>query len=261
MIDVKYPKDILPQVGWKQNINTQDLIEHNHDAMIARKLDGTRYMCLDFSLGEDMPVILHEALPVCRIPNMSCSLLGTSFCIECFHYLPDKLGKETWTEDVLVSDEILDNEDNFNYFQDITVVAWKISKVHKFQIPYIRSFNKKGEYDRLKESINRVAGERNVSIYLEEWSNLKKSSPNDKLTTVELLAEVRVNHMPTMLNYWHFTIDQYPADNNLEYVKNVSNAWKKSMAEFLCDYLRKSFILVENNNEVPPLKNTALWEK
>ena len=102
----QYPHEILPKQNWREGVLSSEIIGFCQDAMLGHMLNGRPEECFDFSLGEDMLSILPEKLPLNRIPGLSCSLLGTSFIVEHFHFLPSNDGKAPWHDGIVVPEEI-----------------------------------------------------------------------------------------------------------------------------------------------------------
>ena len=260
MADQRYPIEILPQRGWKQCICQEEIVGHCPNALLGRKLDGDFEKCIDISAGEGKWVIYMNALPVSCIPNMSCSLLGTFFKPTYFHFLPDGEGKGGWKENVEVNETLIDG--NSVYFDTITVVAWKICNVHNRTLPYKHVFAKNKEYSSFRENAIAVSGERNIpQLYLSEWEELTANPKNEKQRIVEVNGVARVNHDPTMLNYWHFTVDQYPAESDIKPLAKASEGWRYNLALNLCDYLRHNFDIVTDSTNIPMISDERLWTK
>ena len=255
----QYPREILPCLGWKKGIKTSDVIDTCNEALLGHFFEGKIDNLIDSSLGEDFRQIRLEALPYKRIPNLSCCLLGAKFLPQHFHFLPNGEGKETWDENFEVSDELL-TKDNFRYIEDIFVVGWTLSKLHHWPIIYQRSFDKKSNYDTFKKSSEELSKKRKIDQYIqEEWERMKRDSGTN-LCTVTTIGESCVNHDPTKLNYWHFTIDMYPSDSENS-VKDINKNWREGMAIRLGDYLRQSFVIINDPSSIPPITNKELWEK
>lgn len=258
MVPHQYPRIILPCLGWKKGIKASDIKNQCKEALVGHLLEGENENLFDFSLGEDFPQIRIEALPYKRVLNLSCSLLGTFFLPEHFHFLPRNKGEETWEEDVEISEELL-IEDNYRYIEKVIVVGWPLTDIHQWPIDYFRSFAKESEYDTFREKSKEISKIRNVDLFFqEEWIRLKRDTNNSRIA--DAVGEARINHDPTKLNYWHFTIDMYPADRE-ERVKDISKNWKNSMAIRLGDYLRQTFEIINDTFPIPQITNEKLWVK
>ena len=252
----QYPSEILPQQGWRQCICTQDLVERCPEAMLGRKLDGTKEQCIN---PEDGTIYLN-VLPVGSIPNLSCSLLGTFFKVDHLHFLPDNEGKTPWREGTAVGEDML-VEENYNHCPAVTVVGWKVKEVAGKKLPYNRVFDKQKLYNEFKKASEGSAELRKVVVYLDAWEDLKANPANAKQRIAELVGEARVNHDPTMLNYWHFTIDIYPTESDPNPLKNASDGWRRNLAANLCDFLRRCYEIIADESQVAAVGDQTLWLK
>lgn len=255
----QYPHEILPKQNWRENVPPSNVIGVCQEAILGHMLNGRREDCIDFTLGEDMISILPDKLPLKRIPGLSCCLLGTSFIVEHFHFLPSNDGKKSWHEGVVVPEEMV-NENNYTYYPDVTVIGWLLKEIHKYKIPYKRNFRKQKEYEEFKKDVLAVSNTKGiVDLYLEEWEQLLENPEDKNLRIVNVFGETRVNHAPTMLNFWHYTIDLYSIDNDIKPIDNISGGWKYNMADNFCDYLRRKFVLFENDSTIPKIVDKNLW--
>lgn len=261
MADYNYPQGILPKVTYRQEVNPSAIIEHQPLAILGHMLNGSEVDCIDYSLGPDMPAIYQEALQIKRIPNLSCSLMGCYFCIKDFHFLPKNTGSQPWTEGYQVEESLLESEENYTFSAEITVVGWTLANIHLHPIPYKRSFGKKSEYDDFAMKARDVAENRKIAVYLTEWEELKAKANINKLPEVDVTGLSRVNHAPTNLNYWHYTIDFYSAEDDTKPQKNISGAWRNNMALNLWDYLRHNFDILKSEDQIAKITDQNLWLK
>ena len=256
MAKPQYPNEILPRQGWRQCICTQDLLDSCPEATLGRKMDGAKEKCIN---PEDGSIYVNK-LPTGSIPNLSCSLLGAFFKVDHLHFLPDNAGKADWKEGTPVGEEML-CEENYNHFPEVTVVGWKVKDVSGLPLPYNRTFEKPLLYDEFKEAVKKVAEVRKVVLYLDTWEKLKTNPANKKQRIVEVMGVAKVNHAPTMLNYWHFTIDIYTAENDLEPLLKVSDGWRKNIAANLRDFLRRCYDIITDDVQVAVVDKESLWVK
>lgn len=261
MAETIYPRNIISRKGWKKGIEAIDILNNCPNAIIGHWVKGTFDSCVDNSLGEGMERLSEEALPTKDLPNLSCSLLGALYMFEDFRFLPADEGKKPWVEDTDVPEEMI-TEKNFIILSNIIVVGWLISKVHLYRMKYPHGFSKKKEYDTLKEKAIEVARNRSINAtYLKEWDDLVLAEGSQNQRVAELIGEARVNHDPTNLNFWHFTIDTYPAESDIKPIKNASDGWRFYMAANLADYLRRSFMYINESTTIPQITEKSIWEK
>ncbi len=259
--NLQYPLDLVSRLSWKHSIQAEDIVACCPDAIIGHWLEGPKERHLDFSLGDDMVALQPDSLPLVRIPNLSCSLLGALFHYDHFHFLQTNEGKTPWTGESDITDTML-TTDNYTYMPEITVIGWTINGVASYVIEYEHIFQKRSDYNNVKNTSANNYKKRGIeSVFLKEWENLKVDPNNDKRRIAELKGGVKVNHAPTNLNYWHFTIDSYPAESDIKPLKNASDGWRKNMAANLVDYLRRSFIYITEETAIPTITDTKVWEK
>lgn len=259
---ISYPKDILPHKGWRECICVDEIIKCCPDAIIGHLIEEKQEDCLDTTLGDDYVRLRIDALPYKRIPNLSCSLFGAKFQPQHFHFLPINKGRESWQGNVDISDELL-KDDNYRFISDIVVIGWKITNLHKWPVKYTRSFDKKSDFQSFSEKAEAVAKLRNIKLLcIQEWEKLiKELGPTQtKRVCIDVWGEARLNHDPTMLNYWHFTIDCYSADDDTNPILNIKN-WRNNLAIALGDYLRQVFFFVNDATIIPQISTEKLWIK
>lgn len=261
MTDTIYPRNLISRKGWKKGIEAVDILNNCPDAIIGHWIQGSFDSCMDYSLGEGMERLSEDALPTKNLPNLSCSLLGALFLLEHFKYLPAEDGKKPWVEDTEIPEEMIMGK-NFTILSNFIVVGWLIRKVHSYRVKYPHGFSKKKEYDAFRDKAIEVATKRNINAaYLKEWDNLVLAGQNQSQRVAELIGEARVNHDPTNLNFWHFTIDTYPAESDIKPIKNASDGWKFNVATNLADYLRRSFFCIDESTTIPQVTDKSIWEK
>lgn len=257
----KYPIYILPEKGWRKGILGREILSLCAYAVIGHRVKGSLDKCIDDSLGDDELSLTEEGLPLERIPNLSTNLLGTRFQIKDFIFNPIKDGKQDWNEDdkVLNTDSIQVHINYETLEKDFFVVGWIVKEIDGRQIPYSRVFAKKQLYETFKRKIenlqNNEEEDKSLTVYLEEYENLSTDCNGHK--QAKLLGDVRITHMPTKLNYWHFTIDLFPMEVPEKHISNTKKSWQKLMAENVRDFLRRSFYLIPKQLEPATIEG---WE-
>lgn len=247
----KYPVHIIPEEGWKKDIQCKDVIALCKEAVTGRRIDGALKDCIDFSLGEDAVSLKEEVLPTDDIPNLSTSLLGTPFQLDDFHFRQIGNGQKNW-EGRAIKLESFKIDEDYKYIKtDFFIVGWSMIYLNERPVPYNKVFNKKKEYTAFIDKI-KATSEKEVS-YIEEYENLQKNE--DGMPYAEFNGKIIINHIPTNLNYWHFTIDLYPIDTPDKPIKDTKKTWREMMAENVADYLRKSFYILPDMSTPPVIPN------
>ena len=253
MDDVYYPLHLLPQEDWMLQIKTDDILHLCENALIGRRFEGELHDFIDTSLGEDMPVLKDKALSFKDIPNLSTSLLGTLHKIEDFHFVQKERGSDNWTGGSVDISIFTPNTDFYRIEGNLVVLGWIIEELDGRKFPYQQPLPKKKNYDACIAKLKSAYPEEDV--YVEEYEKLAVNANNNRV--IEFEGTVKVNHIPTNLNYWHFTIDLYPKDNPTTPLKNSSGKWRAELCENVRDYLKYSFNIL-SDMMLPPVIND--WE-
>lgn len=258
----KYPEELIPQESWEHEISVEDILNNNQDALIGRWVKGCKTDWVDYSLGEDMPILRDKAIDMARMLNISCSLLGALFLPEHFCFITQGKGSELWKESnysAIPQEEICEN--NYRIDKEIFVVAWSIHDIHGMMVPYSRTFADEGSYNLFAQNVKNVVENRTSDEDLRvvaEWNELKRN--NNGAYEAEIYSQLRVSHAPTYLNYWHFLVDAYPADDDDNAVLARKNAWQKSLTLNIWNALSSSIVIIEEGTDIPQL-SSSLWSK
>lgn len=240
-----YPVQILPQKGWRDDLNIKAIIETNENAVIGRKIIGSPEMCIDSSLGEDNARLRVKYLKTSEIPNLSTSILGALFSVEDFVFWQKEEGEKPWKkEEVVEFEKYSAGIDYYPESESIIVVGWRIKAIHGYLIPYNKIIPKQKDYETLREKTSDI--ERLREKYALPYESLPVDADGKRY--MKMNGEARVNHAPVKLNYWHHTIDLYPEDTPENPLKGIKGAWKEMMGENVADYLRRSFLLIKENS-------------
>lgn len=257
----EYPKEILPRKEYLGNIDTALLLEKQSNAVIGHWLDlkdCTRQKYIDELMGKEFAQLTTDALPIENMANLSCSLLGAIYGFNHFAFVPKAAGKSSWDKCSDISDDML-VADNFRTLSEYLVVAWEIKELAGVKLPYVRSFDKKSQYESAVETIHKIQANNNEELAVfEEWEKIAQKEGSN-LRDVELEGVIHVNHDPTNLNYWHFTIDLKPMDKEAE-LKGIKSGWQKNMANELFKILRLTFFEIDANYKAPEIE-PSVWIK
>lgn len=258
MAEEQYPQAIVCRSGWKKDINPNDVLQSCADAVLGHWLEGERKKYFNDTLGDGMESLRMSALPLDRMANLSTSLLGAHFKLSHFHYKQINKGACSW-DGVKDVDEELISSDNYEWMEFVSVIGWKIAVIHQYKFVYPRNFAKKGEYDLFVASQSATENEDVKETIWEEWDKLQVEG---NVRKVSLVGESRINHDPTILNYWHFVIDLYPRDNDdTPLPSGVSKGWRGKLASKLQDLLMRTYIDMKDGYIPPTITSPSVWEK
>lgn len=187
----EYPKRILPKREYVRRIDVDDLKEKCQQALLARRLDGGENH-FHYIGGRK---ILNEGVINEDVLNWSTNLLGGEFKTEDVCWRQKNEGSKEW------NDETVDLC-NYGGCYELTISAdcvfITISCLHKTIIPYKRKFGSRDDLRQYAENTSDITKD-----VVEQWN------AKDEL---DCRASIIVGHSPTMLNYWHMTIDITPKD-------------------------------------------------
>jgi len=107
--------------------------------------------------------------------------------------------------------------------------CFKVKAFHGMPIPYSRQFD----------------GQSGLATFLSTWDKKAVETAADiwsgKGRKYDFEAEVRLEHHPTHLNYWHTAVDIYPEKTAHDYLASPKGAWGKALNNSLILLLRESF--------------------
>ena len=242
MAENEYPKHILPEVGWRVGITGGEIRSLCEDAVIGRRMDGSIEDYTEQRLGE--LYLKSDALVLDSIPNLSTNLLGTVFRYEDFRFKQKEKGKDSW-DGVSEPDDLISNQNYEKHTGQMSVIGWEIKELDGVTFPYKRNFPKEADYKAFKDKAE--------DIYLEEFGKLPVD--DNKIRYKEMEGKIMLIHMPTNLNYWHFTIDLFPFEDKAKAIKNAKSSWREMMAYNVRDILYNTFLIISEDSDYPKIFN------
>lgn len=255
MSENKYPTVIVPQVGWRASITGDEIKSISGGLVVGRRIDGTTEEMLDTSLGEDAVSLKPKAITKERVPNLSICLLGGPHLIDHFSFRQIGHGAARWDgEENVDVESAVNGVDYLMAGEQWFVVGWTVESVHRVSFPYKRVFAKEAMYKGFVDSINKLKSPE--SIYLDEYKKLPVEGGKGPI--FKATGEIRLNHFPTRLNYWHYTIDAYSMENPDNPIMELKNAWQKDIAANILDQFNRTFSIISDPNGVPTIKD---WEQ
>ena len=246
MAEIEYPKHILPKVGWRVGITGGEIRSLCENAVIGRRMDGPIEDYTEKRLGE--LCLKSDALVLDSIPNLSTNLLGTVFQYEDFRFKQKGEGKDIW--DGSKETYSLINSQNYDiHTENMSVIGWNLIELDGVTFPYKRVFLRGKDYKEFKDKAEKSAED----IYLEEFEKLPVD--DNKIRYKEMEGKIMLIHMPTNLNYWHFTIDLFPFEDKAKAIKNAKSSWREMMAYNVRDILYNTFLIISEDSDYPKIFN------
>lgn len=252
MEEKKYPVHIIPNDGWSLRIPCEAILKNDSDAIIGRRILGSPDKYLDFSLGEDEPILKDKWIDKHELPNLSTSLLGAMLKLGDFQVIQKGEGDLPWKGGNVDFDKFKEGKDYVWVEGLFFILGWKIIDLEDKTLPYTQVFPKENDYSTFTEKHQAVYDEN--KIFLEEYKKLERN--DNKLPYLDLEGSININHDPKNLNYWHFTIDMYPFDT-AEPLVDTKKSWSKAMALSFKDILSQTFLCLNIESEINEIKG---WE-
>ena len=200
-----YPSVIQPQTNYRKRMDFQAM-QKAYPSLKAVRLSEVPYAeAFESSESDGHKLLTSQAIgAVC---GMSMNLLGGLFDKDKhLYYRPtaDSPCHEDWdgesTYEVRAGDYQMMPNNRFPLF-------YELAEWHNYTFPYNATTDSETDFNEKKERIRKIAEEIGVEQTLCE-SFPGKSKP------FEVKARARINHHPTLMNYWHSQLDCYSADSD-----------------------------------------------
>lgn len=187
----KYPIRILPKKQYVKRIDIDKLYTLCKESLLTRRLDceGTPFHYIG---GRK---ILNEGIINDDVLDWSTNLLGGKFKIKDICWRQIGKGITEWNnEDV----NICDFDGCYELIKSTNYVFIPLYCLHNQIIPYRRKFGNKKDLEQYTIKTNVLDKD-----FIEHWTTEDE---------IECRATITVEHKPTMLNYWHMTVEIAPED-------------------------------------------------
>lgn len=231
MSKAPYPEEIAPQKGYSNYMTIKDLLKTYPDLDVVRRCDMESPFA-DSATGE------HTALRPEVIPNnaigLSVNLVGGIFVFQlhgAFNPETDIVYKD-WDGETYANFPLL--QDEYSEKDPICPIFFQVSKIDRLTIPYTKTIDQQ-EYASIKNKVSEI--QKNEDLFIEGTmiSEFGKA-PNGQ---TDVRAYLKVNHHPTILNYWHVQFDCYEADSEEPIPSDANNGVAKRIRRSLREQLRK----------------------
>lgn len=223
-----YPKEILPQIGFVVPFPFQKLLDTFGDYLLCYRINGSVKDNLESETFNGRRKLKKTCFT--HLPHMSMNLYGGLFKPCHVRFVQKKSACDTWDGISNVSlDEYLQCvSENDSY----TPVFYRASELCQ-NIQTAVAFQDKSAYEAV------------VKFFVQSGFTMPSY---EKGKLVELPVKIRVEHVPTNLNYWHTQMEVYPPHGGMG-LKDDSAKWR----ERIFNQIRDS-ILCYHYAEVPQME-------
>lgn len=224
MADTKYPQSILPRRNYVAKIDIDKMLVNGNMPLVV-----VRRSPIPFKLVGPKKNLLAEECVSENVFNYSMNLLGGGFQVKEHLGLRQKdKGCNDWDgESFLTEDEL---EGCWERLEESHPIYYRVEDLHGVGIPYKKKIEKERDYKLILQQL--IEQDKQAAIGV--WE------PNGR--EVELTGVIRVNHAPTMMNYWHVTLDAYEPHALEKPLKKNKSAWNSEIRGYVVDYLRRHYL-------------------
>lgn len=228
-----YPNEILPQQGYIPRMDLTKLKNVYPLVAVRRCLISPS---LAFERSEAGTKILTSDA-IGQVIGLSLNLLGGLFD-EKKHilYKPSKTSpcKEDWDGKTLYKvspeDYSMSSTEGFNLY-------YSVNDWYNFTFPYTTTAASQEQFSKMHQDQKAIADSEGIDIE-KRICDIFKS----KKDTFEMVARTRVNHHPTLMNYWHVQLDSYRGNSTTEVMdKDKPTSERRKIGNLLKNELKVNY--------------------
>ena len=236
----KYPEHIISNPNYKLRFDIRTLLSKYPSLLGIRMIPG---IIEDYTVESDKgDKVLTELVFQNSMANLSMNLAGGMFNTDKnsdLRFLPiSEEAKKIWNGEQVPEDLYL-NENNYSFTAICFGLGFLIRNIHCRTFPFYRHFESEQERNEYAEKANFVLSDEEKAYDAHIVEAFK-----DKKTNVLTHPRIKINHSPTMLNYWHVTLDTY-RPTEIEYVSSTEklNSADKKMFKALKQDLLQNYLI------------------
>lgn len=231
----EYPLEILPHESYRAKMDVDSLVYHESDACVVRRVADKPQ--LDNVFGVTV-FVNYGILQAKDVLDMSTFLLGAQY--QNIHLPFVDASKRDWkgekTEEIR---GVLADANNWSYIDAPSFpLMIRLSRLHQQSFAYPRTFDspkQKKEYEEKYKIRDFYATDDGKILYS---------------------FSIRFEHVPTLLNYWHFEMKLCPSLEEVFPRNTEKKAWMKKMID---DFLQNQFVLALVEDEEDAAKIDAAY--
>lgn len=222
----KYPASILPNKEYLLEMDMPQLLKVYPNLYAVRRIDGDKdQLVIQFSNDK---ILAAAALENVNVANLSVNLVGGLFIVNGhleFRPISNDVTKQ-WKGEKVSLEEL---NGKYEVKDSCFAVYYKIKDFIIFPLMQDMTFQTEKDFIGFKAK----AAENHVEeTYLQAFERGK---------TINLPVKKKVNHKPTICNYWHLVFDTYPYErpNTPIGTSETSKPYKRILKHLRNDFLTK----------------------
>lgn len=190
---MSYPEEMIPQPGYIIPFPFEVLIEQNGDYLLNYRISGSVEENCEIGTFGGKRKLKRECFS--HVVHMSMNLHGGMFRPEYVRYVQKKPGSDSWDGQSKICLEdyvnVISEEEN------ATPIFYEATKLCVRKLSTYLVFNNNDSYKAMK------------SVFPD--CEFPKYQPG---VTVTVYTDIKIEHVPTILNYWHVQMEVYPQSND-----------------------------------------------
>ena len=252
----KYPIEILPHPSFWIRLDVNKLLAKYKNLLVVRLIiGGVQEYIIETESGKKC---LSERVFVNNMANLSLNLAGGLFDTNSnahLRFLPACADATLPWNGESVPAVLYRTPDNYKIYDTCFGLCFKVKDIHNRTFPYYKHFESQEERNEYERNAAKATSDEEKA-YDAHFVGIFEGKKHN----VEVRPRIKIHHSPTMLNYWHMTLDTYrPTDADYihpkEKLKSSDKAMLKSLKQDLiqcckidadpgyriesCDYIEK----------------------
>ena len=200
-----YPIDIIPRISYKIEMDVGLLLSKYPNLLVARLVEG-KYE--DYcSVSESGERFLTDRVFKNNMANLSFNLGGGRFDIdshEHLRFLPVNKESSTRWNGRIVPKRLYNTSSFYTTYPICFGLCFYVKDIHNRTFPFYKHFDSEEDRNNYQERVSQKPTDKEMSFDAHVVGAFEK-----KYKRALVNPQIRVHHMPTMVNYWHMTLDTY----------------------------------------------------
>ena len=198
-----YPVRILPHPHYKKKMSLGKLLRSYPELMVVRLVDGVVDDYCDF--GPKGERVLTQKVFKNSMANLSLNLAGGLFDTaptEDLRYLPTKKEATEGWNGQSVPEHLFHSDDCYEVYEPCFGICFHVADIHNRTFPFPKHFDSAQQRDEyaVKAYAATTPEEKEYDAHIVGAFVSNKQN-------VMVYPIIKVHHSPSMVNYWHMTLD------------------------------------------------------
>ncbi len=245
-----YPVRILPRPHYKKKMSLEKLLRSYPDLMVVRLVDGVVDDYCDNGVGGER--VLTQKVFKNSMANLSLNLAGGLFDTAPdgdLRFLPTQdEAASSWNGET-IPEYLFRSDDCYEMFEPCFGICFYISEIHKRTFPFSKHFDSAQQRDEYAEKAYAA-----TTTEEKEYDAHMVGTYVSNKQNVLVYPIIKVHHSPSMVNYWHMTLDtKRPIDTHyIHPEEKMDNSDRKMFKSLKQDLLQHIQVNAKPNYQISP---------